>query len=82
MMRRRGRGDAEPFGEMGAAFLAVAKDPEYFYPRAVAEHLEKLRGGVEASDIVMMMQAHIVLLFGKNIRLFSRINYKTVDFLL
>jgi hypothetical protein len=43
-MCRRGRGDSEPLGKMRAAFLAVAKYPEYFYPSAVAEHLEKLGG--------------------------------------
>jgi copper chaperone CopZ len=80
MMCRRGRGDAEPLGKMRAAFLAVAKYPEYFYPSTVAEHLEELGCRVEICDIIVTVRVHFILLFGNNIRLFGHFKPKRVDF--
>ena len=81
MMRHCGTRNSELFGKPHAALLAVAEYPKYFYPRAVAEHLEKLCGGIKILVINMRMKvSHIFLLFGNKIRLFGRIKQKMIDF--
>jgi hypothetical protein len=81
VVRHSGTRNAKLFGKSDSAFLAVAEKPEYFDPRAVAEHFEKLGGGFKIFVINVRMMRHFPLLFGNNIRPFGRKSEKTVDFL-
>ena len=81
MMRHRGTRNAEPFGKPDAAFFAVAEDPEYFDPRPVGEHLEKLGGGFKIFVVDMCVEmCHFLLLFGNKISFFGRKDPQAVDF--